>query len=107
VSFTGLVGAQLLYALSCRSPRHGVFSDGRLPPNPPLAAALLGSTALQAATLAVPPLRRLMGLGTLDGADAVAVLAGALLPFGVIEATKGGGAPGSPLSRHPGEGRDP
>jgi hypothetical protein len=48
-----------------------------------------------------------MGLGTLDGADAVAVLAGALLPFGVIEATKGGGAPGSPLSRHPGEGRDP
>jgi Ca2+-transporting ATPase len=100
------VGAQLLYALSCRSRAHGLFTGGRLPPNRPLAAALLGSTALQAATLAVPPLRRLMGLGTIDGMDAAAALAGALLPFGLIEATKAIGA-ASTHSRHPGESRGP
>jgi Ca2+-transporting ATPase len=102
VSFTALVGAQLLYALSCRSRREGLFTGGRLPPNRPLAAALLGSTGLQVAVLALPPLRRLMGLGTIDGMDAVVALAGALLPFGLVEALKLAGTPASTLPRHPG-----
>ena len=88
VSFTSLVGAQLLHALTCRSDRHGVFDAGRLPANPPLTGAVLGSAGLQVAILTVPVLRRFMGLARLDALDAVVSLAGAALPYLFNEAAK-------------------
>jgi len=88
ISFTSLIGAQLLHALSCRSERHSLFAPGSLPPNPPLAWALLGSAALQLAILAVPALRRLMGLARLDPLDLVVSFCGAALPYLANEAAK-------------------
>ncbi|MBV9521763.1 MAG: cation-transporting P-type ATPase, partial [Alphaproteobacteria bacterium] len=88
ISFTSLVGAQLLHALSCRSERHGFFSTGRLPPNVPLTAALGGSAALQTAILLAPPLRRFMGLAPMDLLDVLVSLCGAALPYLANEAVK-------------------
>jgi Ca2+-transporting ATPase len=88
VSFTSLVGAQLLHAVTCRSDRHGLFSAEPLGPNWPLSATLLGSAALQVALLAVPLLRRFMGLTRLDLIDVLVGLAGAVVPYIANEATK-------------------
>jgi Ca2+-transporting ATPase len=99
--FSSLVGAQLLHALTCRSPRHTFFGRERLPPNRPLAGALLGSAALQAIMLVAPPLRRFMGLGRMDVADGIVSLAGATLPYMINEAAKvargAGGGCGTPI----------
>ncbi len=88
LSFSSLVGAQLLHALTSRSPHAGPFSGEALPPNRALAAALIGSASLQLALLLVPRLRRLMGLAPLDLGDAVLGLLGAALPYAANEATK-------------------
>jgi P-type Ca2+ transporter type 2C len=94
ISFTSLVGAQLLHALSCRSERHGLFGAERLPPNPPLAVALAGSALLQTATLVLPVLRRFMGLAPIDVLDVLVSLSGAGLPYLANEAAKIVTAPG-------------
>lgn len=88
MSFTSLVGAQLLQALSARSPHHGLFSPERLPPNRPLTLALLGSAALQVAVLVAPALRRFLGLAPMDALDIVVSLAGAGAPYIANEAVK-------------------
>jgi P-type Ca2+ transporter type 2C len=81
ICFTSLVGAQLLHALTSRSDRHGLFSSEWPEPNRLLSATLLGSAGLLAAILAVPMLRRLMGLARLDMTDLLTAAAGALLPY--------------------------
>jgi P-type Ca2+ transporter type 2C len=88
ICFTSLVGAQLLHALTSRSDRHGLFSSERSEPNRLLSATLLGSAGLLAAILAVPMLRRLMGLARLDLTDFLAAAAGALLPYIANEGLK-------------------
>ncbi|MBV8089198.1 MAG: cation-transporting P-type ATPase [Alphaproteobacteria bacterium] len=88
ICFSSLVGAQLLHALTSRSDRHGLFSSEWLEPNRLLSAMLLGSAGLLAAILAVPGLRRLMGLARLDLADLLAAAAGALLPYIANEGLK-------------------
>jgi Ca2+-transporting ATPase len=87
-SFTSLVGAQLLHALTSRSASSGLFGTERMPTNRPLATALFGSAGLQAALLVVPGLRRLMGLAPLDAGGALVGLAGALLPYVANELAK-------------------
>jgi Ca2+-transporting ATPase len=88
LSFTSLVGAQLLQALSARSTHRRLFSRERLPPNRPLLLALLGSAALQAAVPATPALRRFLGLAAMDALDVVVSLAGAGAPYLANEAAK-------------------
>ncbi len=88
ICFASLVGAQLLHAVTSRSDRHGLFGAQRLEPNRLLSATLLGSAALLAALLAVPMLRRFMGLARLDLIDLLIGLAGALLPYIANEGAK-------------------
>lgn len=88
ICFTSLVGAQLLHAITCRSDRHGLFSAEQLAPNRPLFVTLLGSAALQMGLLAVPALRRFMGLARLDFVDVLVSLAGAILPYITNEVAK-------------------
>ncbi len=88
MAFSSLVGAQLLNAVTARSAKAGLFGGERLPANWPLTGALLGSAALQLAVLTMPPLRRVMGLARLDLGDALASLAGAVLPYVANEAAK-------------------
>ena len=88
ISFTSLVGAQLLHALTCRSSRYGLFRGERLTPNRPLGATLAASAALQLGVLTLPPLRRFMGLARMDLVDALVSVACAVLPYVANEAAK-------------------
>ncbi|MBI5444261.1 MAG: cation-transporting P-type ATPase [Deltaproteobacteria bacterium] len=88
LAFTTLTSGQLLHALSCRSEDKRLFARSSLRPNPYLRWAMAGSLALQAATLAVPGLRSLLGLAPLGLADLAIVAAGAVGPLLVNEATK-------------------
>ncbi len=92
MAFVTLVLGQLLHALSCRSERHTIYDPPAartpLPPNRYLQLALGGSFAVQAATLASPGLRSLLGISPLGVVDALVVGGGALIPFLVNEATK-------------------
>lgn len=92
LAFMTLTMSQLLHARSCRSETHGLFSAERLPENRWLDRALLGSAALQLATVLLPPLRGLLGTTPLMPADALVVGAAAGLPHLVIEVLKTAGA---------------
>lgn len=88
LAFMTLTMAQLLHGYSCRSDRSGIFSRETLPSNRYLNLAVGGTAALQLASLAVPGLRRLLGITPPGVTDAVVIGAGAALPFIVNEATK-------------------
>jgi P-type Ca2+ transporter type 2C len=75
MAFTTLTAAQLLHALRCRA-RPGSVPDGRSVLLPVTAGSLLA----QAATLTLPPLRRLLGLTPLPPLAWAIALAGATLP---------------------------
>mgnify|MGYP001828645860 CR=1 FL=1 len=71
LAFNTLTTAQLLHAFSCRSTDRTIFERRERPVNRSLRLAVGGSLALQAATVAVPPLRRLVngtGVGLIDAA---------------------------------------
>jgi P-type Ca2+ transporter type 2C len=88
LAFMTLTMAQLLHGYSCRSDRNGIFGRETLPSNRYLNLAVGGTTALQLATLAVPGLRKMLGITPLRVTDAVVIGAGAVLPFIMNEATK-------------------
>ncbi len=81
MTFASLVTAQLLHALTCRSPTQGVFTKERAPANPALATILAGSFAAQGAAMFLPGVRSLLGVAPIGALDALAVLAGGTLPF--------------------------
>jgi Ca2+-transporting ATPase len=89
MAFTTLTTAQLVHAISCRSETESIFGKEKMPPNPYLNTALGVSLALQVLTLAIPGLRRLLGITTIGFADAAVIGAGSMLPFLINEATKG------------------
>ncbi|MCL5237281.1 MAG: cation-transporting P-type ATPase [Nitrospirae bacterium] len=88
MAFMGLAMSQLLHAISCRSEKHGIFDKEKLPPNRYLDMALGGSFALQALTVAVPGLRRLLGITPISLIDALVVGGSSVVPLVVNEATK-------------------
>ncbi len=88
LAFMTLTTGQLLHAISCRSEKISVFDKERLPSNRYLDAALGGSFALQALTIALPGLRGLLGTTAINLTDALVIGGGALLPLVVNEATK-------------------
>src|SRR5262249_42118061 len=86
VAFSTLSAGQLLYALACRSDdRSGLRG---LRDNPRWMASLGGILFLRAATVAVPPLRALLGTTPLGLADLAMVTAGAVTPLLVRETLK-------------------
>ena len=93
MTFMSLITAQLLHAISCRSDRPVLFGSGPLAPNPILRNALIGSFALQALGVLVPPLRRLLGLVPLTGSDWAVTAAAGVAPLLLNELAKGAGAP--------------
>jgi Ca2+-transporting ATPase len=98
IAFSTLTASQLLHALSCRSDdRSGLAGLGT---SPALAGAIGASLALQAATVAVPSLRALLGTTPLGLVDWALVAGGAVLPLAVREVEKarrrrGTAAPGA------------
>lgn len=93
--FASLIIAQLLHALSSRSPRHGAFSPA-LPSNRILSAVLAGSFVLQSVAVLFAPLRGLLGITPIGLADALVALSAGVLPFAANEALKK--AKATPLS---------
>jgi Ca2+-transporting ATPase len=87
MAFTTLTTAQLLHALRCRA-RPGTVPDGRSVLLPVTAGSLLA----QAATLAVPPLRRLLGLAPLSLLAGAIALGGAALPTLISALSRAGSA---------------
>jgi Ca2+-transporting ATPase len=88
LAFQSLTLGQLLHALSCRSEKHSIFSEEKLPPNRYLNVALAGSLLLQALTMIVPGLRNLLGIGRISAIDGAVIGASSLIPLLVNEATK-------------------
>ena len=86
-AFMSLTIAQLLHALSCRTPDRRLIDDPP-PPNRYLTAGLAACVGMQLAAAFFPPLRGLLGLAPIGALDAFAIGAGATVPFLINEATK-------------------
>ncbi|MEE9200791.1 MAG: HAD-IC family P-type ATPase [Candidatus Brocadiales bacterium] len=97
MAFGSLVTAQLIHAHSCRSDRHSVFSEEKLPPNRLLNIVITGSLAAQAIVMIHPWSRAFLGLTSFGLIDALVMGGMAVTPFMINEATKdtGGTAAGS------------
>jgi Ca2+-transporting ATPase len=88
LAFMTLTSGQLLHTTSSRSEKHSIFSKEKLPPNPYLNTAILGSFGIQFLTLTVPQLRGLLKMTQLNIVDIAVITSGALLPLLVNEGTK-------------------
>jgi Ca2+-transporting ATPase len=95
MAFMSLTLGQLLHALSCRSETHSLLDPIRSPqtrslqPNPYLSLAIGGSVALQVLTLAIPGLRRLLGITPIGLLDGIVIGGTSVVPLVVNELTKG------------------
>ncbi len=88
IAFMSLTTAQLLHTISCRSENHSIFSKEKLPNNPYLNAAIVGSFAIQLLAVTIPPLRSLLKIAPVDILDGAVIAGSALLPLLVNESTK-------------------
>jgi Ca2+-transporting ATPase len=93
--FASLVTGQLLHAIACRSSKAGPL--GRVGANRALTRIVAGSLAIQAAGLAFPSTRRLLGSTAIGPGDGLAILAGGVLPFLVREIGRRGRKAGAGL----------
>jgi Ca2+-transporting ATPase len=88
IAFTSLATGQLLHMLSAHSRSLSLFHrDGRNL-SPSMLLALASGLAMQAMLIAVPPLRRLLGLSPLSLPDVAACTLGASLPLLANEGIK-------------------
>jgi Ca2+-transporting ATPase len=94
MAFSSLIIAQLLHALSCRTPGSSMLSRRRQPPNHYLNGAVAGSLAAQAALTLIPPLGRALGVAPLDARGWVVTAAAGVLPLLAIETAKALPTPG-------------
>ena len=88
IAFMSLTLGQLLHAFSCRSETISLFDSRKLPPNRYLTGALVGSVALQASAVVIPPLRGLLGLTSIAPGDGLVIGGAALAPLLVNEGMK-------------------
>lgn len=88
IAFMSLTSGQLLHTFSCRSEKHSIFNKAKLPNNPYLNAAIIGSFGIQILAIAVPQLRSLLKITPINLADCSVIGGSALLPLLVNESTK-------------------
>ncbi|MBF2066727.1 MAG: cation-transporting P-type ATPase [Calothrix sp. C42_A2020_038] len=88
IGFMSLTMAQLMYAISCRSQTHSIFSGKKLPPNKYFNIALGGSFALQIAAATVPGLKGLLQIAPVNLVDIAVIGTSAVLPFLINEGRK-------------------
>ena len=96
LGFMGLTLAQVLHALSCRSPQSVLFRSMPLPANPYLGLALSLALGLQLCSALVPGLHQRLQIAPLNGVDAAVIGVAALLPLFLNELSKGPWRPRSP-----------
>ncbi len=85
--FTSLACAQLFQTLALRSERESFFSLG-LRSNPYLSVAVFGTLAVQIAVLYWAPMRQILHVQPLDGAELAVVLAASTVVFWAVELEK-------------------
>jgi P-type Ca2+ transporter type 2C len=91
MAFGSIVTGQLLHALNYRSSQGQ--ADGSQPSRTPVLPGIIGgSLAAQSAAMLLPGLRNVLGVAPLGILDAVAMVAGGVLPFLVNAARKNGEA---------------
>ncbi|MBW4644286.1 MAG: cation-translocating P-type ATPase [Goleter apudmare HA4340-LM2] len=88
IAFMSLTSGQLLHTISSRSEKHSIFSSEKLPHNPYLSAAVVGSFSIQLLAIGIPQLRSLLKITPLNLVDTLVIAASALLPLLVNESTK-------------------
>ncbi|MBH8576537.1 cation-translocating P-type ATPase [Nostocaceae cyanobacterium CENA369] len=88
IAFMSLTSGQLLHTFSCRSEKHSIFSQEKLPNNPYFNAAIIGSFGIQILAIAVPQLRSLLKIAPISFVDGAVIGGSALLPLLVNESTK-------------------
>ncbi len=88
IAFMSLTVGQILHTLSCRSEEHTLLEFDKLPHNPYMDGAIIGSLALQLLPATIPGLRNLLNLAPIDPIDCLVIGGSALLPLVVNESTK-------------------
>ncbi|MEB3358790.1 MAG: HAD-IC family P-type ATPase [Synechococcales bacterium] len=88
VIFMSLTIAQILHTLTCRSQTHSLFDKEKLPRNPYVDGAIVGSIGLQLLPAAIPFLRDLLQLTPVDALDLLVIATSAALPLVINESTK-------------------
>jgi Ca2+-transporting ATPase len=106
-AFTTLTVGELLHALACRSEDHSLLDRTSLQPNGWLELALAGSLLAQVLTVALPPLRGLLGTTPLGMLDVAVAALGAGLPLLANEGIKRATRPAPGPSRRDTEGGSP
>ncbi len=88
ILFMSLTLGQILHTISCRSETHSMFDKDKLPPNPYVDGAVVGSAALQLLPLFIPGLSNLLKLAFLDPIDWAIIACSAGLPLLINESSK-------------------
>lgn len=88
ILFMSLTLGQVLHTYSCRSETHRIFDREKIPDNPYVDGAVIGSAALQVLPLFVPGLRDLLQLAPLDPLDWLVIASSAALPLAINETSK-------------------
>ncbi|MFN6497381.1 MAG: HAD-IC family P-type ATPase [Nostoc sp. DedQUE01] len=88
IAFMSLTSGQLLHTISCRSEKYSIFNQEKLPNNPYLNAAIIGSFAIQILAIIIPSLRSLLKITPLNVVDSAVIGSSALLPLLINELTK-------------------
>lgn len=89
ILFMSLTLGQVLHTVSCRSETHSIFDREKLPPNPYVDGAIVGSAGLQLLPLFIPGLGNILQLAPLDPLDWLVIASCAGLPLVINESTKG------------------
>lgn len=88
ILFMSLTLAQVLHTISCRSETHSMFDKDKLPANPYVDGAVIGSIGLQLLPMFIPGLDSLLQLAPLDLVDWIVIINSAGIPLVVNETTK-------------------
>ena len=81
LAFQSLAFGQLLHSVTCCSETAGIFTRKKLPANKPLNWSIGLSIGAQVLTMAVPPLRSLLGLSRISLVDGLVISAGSSIPL--------------------------
>jgi Ca2+-transporting ATPase len=109
LAFLTIVSSQLLHTIAARSTRHSIFDPDPLPRNPGIRQAIGAGFGVEIASVLVPPVRNLLGIGAVSPLDVVVAGTTSLATFGITEIVKYRMAHrlGAPPARRAAEPRGP